>query len=225
MWYSPEAAPSNKTVSILVDQLGCRVVCGETLLPEDPIANKIEAMCVPVDTPYSLWMDTDTYVLNTDRFMRLFDCNVDVAASGQSYHYQRWATFHDIPKWRLLYHLAGIEGEVREGRARVDNLPCNFYMNSGVVMVKNGRGFQQRWKDLACEVRRSGITDAQHNFTQTSLTLTALSTDSECFFLSDEFNCSYSAVGEEAMKSTILHYQDHIIDRPGVLWNVQDLYS
>ena len=117
MWHSEDAAPSTETKAWLVDA-GCIVVAGQPLNARsikgdcEPIGNKIMAANTPVSTEYSLWIDTDMYVLDTALFEALLDRTVDVAAVGTEYAFHRWARM-DLPdedrSWAKFYALAGID--------------------------------------------------------------------------------------------------------------------
>jgi len=219
MWYSKEAPPSEET-KMALSNLGCTLVEGETLIPEDPVANKIEACCIPVGSEYALWMDSDMYILDTHKFESLVELEVDVAAVGAEFDHHRWARKSDDALWSELYTLAGVAAPDIRIPGGIDGRDCNFYFNSALVLQRTGRGFADVWKDLAKRVRFSGILHSEHNFTQTSLTLAMLKTNSVWKHLPAEYNAYWSVWKEEALDLAILHYQDNKITDSRVLWDV-----
>ncbi len=221
MYYSSEAAPSEETQSWLREN-GCVVVGGGTsLIPGEPVGNKIDACCSPFTTEYGLWMDSDMYVLDTSLFESLIEKNLDVAATGSEYGHHRWGRLSDGPIWEQLYALAGVSAPIECFAGGLDDEPVHFYFNSAIVLFKNGRGFPEVWRDLAPKVRFSGIENTEHNFTQTSLTLAVLKTQSVCEQLPQTYNAYYALEKEASFERAVLHYQDNVIDfYPGVKWDV-----
>ncbi len=227
MWYAKEHAPSAKTQAWLVDA-GCTVVGGEPLGGGcEPVGNKIVAANTSVSTEYSLWMDSDMYVLNTLMFEALLDRTVDIAAVGPEYGFQRWAGPDYVSTWEKFYALAGVDVPSERFVGGLGADPCNFYFNSALVLFKNGRGFPEVWRDLAKAIRSSGIENCQHNFTQTSLTVAAVKTANTYEQLPATYNAYWAIVKEASLDAAILHYQTNemaIRDRMGnntrVKWNV-----
>jgi len=102
MYHSRGARPSDETIDWLSSN-GCTVVEGEELGHNcEPVGNKIVAVNTPVETDYSLWIDTDMYVLDTPMFEALLDREVDVAAVGPEYGFQGWAGPEDVSTWNAL---------------------------------------------------------------------------------------------------------------------------
>ena len=221
MYHSSEAPPSLETQGWLRDN-GCVVVMGgPSLIPGEPVGNKIDACCSPLTTEYGLGMDSDMYVLDTGLFESLIDKNVDVAATGSEYGYHRWGRLADGPIWEQLYALAGVRAPIECFFGGLDNEPVHFYFNSAIVLFRNGRGFPEVWRDLAARVRFSGIENTEHNFTQTSLTLSALKTKSTCEQLPQTYNAYYALEKEASFDRAVLHYQDNVIDFDSrVKWEV-----
>ncbi len=235
MWHAQEASPSAETKAWLVDA-GCTVVAGEPLNARsvegdcEPIGNKIMAANTPVSTEYSLWIDTDMYVLDTVRFEALLDKTVDVAAVGTEYSYHRWARL-DLPdedrSWAKFYALAGVDPPSERFVGGIDGKPCNFYFNSALVFFKNGRGFAAAWRDIARAIRGSGDENCRHNFTQTALTIAAAKTADTWERLPSPYNAYWSMYWEKSFDQAILHYQGNEMnirnkmgDDPRVKWDV-----
>jgi hypothetical protein len=239
MWHAEGCAPSTETKAWLRDT-GCEVVAGEPLGGNcEPVGNKIAAACTPVSTEYSLWIDSDMYVLNTSLFEQLLDKTVDVAAVGPEREFQRWASSKDAATWEKFYKLVGVApptGKFTEGWGEEDNIyrthlrdgtPCNVYFNSAVVFFKNGRGFPQAWREIARAIRASGIENCQHNFTQTALTIAAVKTADTYEQLPSIYNAYWSFYFEKAFDAAILHYQNEeaairarMGDDPRVKWDL-----
>ncbi len=220
MYHSEGARPSDGTLAWLSSN-GCTVIAGGAdLIPGEPVGNKINACNVPLTTEYGLWMDSDMYVLDTELFEDLIDLEVDVAATGSEYGYHRWGRLSDGPIWEQLYVLAGVGAPLHTFEGGLDGEPVHFYFNSAIVLFRNGRGFPEVWRQLAEEVRFSGIENTEHNFTQTSLTLAALKTDSVCEQLPQTYNAYFALEREDALNRAVLHYQDNVIDDHRVKWNV-----
>jgi hypothetical protein len=231
MWHSKDAAPSAETQAWLVAH-GCTVVEGEPLNAQaaggggvELVGNKIMAANTPVSTEYSLWMDTDMYVLDTELFEALLDRTVDVAAVGQEYSYHRWARL-DLPdedrSWSKFYALAGIDPPSEKFVGGIDGDPCNFYFNSALVFFKNGRGFPEAWKDIAIAIRGSGDPNCRHNFTQTALTVAAVKTADTWEQLPGTYNAYWSIRGAQSLECAILHYQvsEKVIHSSKIKWDV-----
>ncbi len=235
MWHSNEAVPSDETKTWL-SNAGCSVVEGEPLNARsvegdiEPIGNKIMAANTPVSTEYSLWMDSDMYVLDPLRFEALLDKTVDVAACGTEFSYHRWARM-DLPdedrSWARFYALAKVEPPREQFVGGLDGEPCNFYFNSALVFFKNGRGFAPAWRDIARLIRVSGDENCRHNFTQTALTVTAVKTADTTERLPSPYNAYWSMYWEESFNQAILHYQGNEMnikakmgDDPRVKWDV-----
>ena len=235
MWHCQEAAPSAETKVWLVDH-GCTVVGGEPLDARsvegdvEPIGNKIMAANTPVSTDYSLWIDTDMYVLDTALFEALLDRTVDVAAAGTEYSYHRWARL-DLPdedrSWAKFYALAGVDPPSEKFVGGMDGEVCNFYFNSAVVFFKNGRGLPEAWRDIARAIRGSGDENCRHNFTQTALTVAAVKTADTHEQLPGTYNAYWSLRREKSLECAILHYQGNettirsiLVDDPRVKWDV-----
>lgn len=221
MWHSTDAAPSAETYRFLLDA-GCSVVEGEQLGDGcEPVGNKIVACNSPSWTEYSLWVDSDMYVLNPALFENLIDKDVDMAATGSEYKHHRWGRLSDGHIWKQLYLLAEVDAPLHSFVGGLDGEPVHFYFNSAIVLFKNGRGFAKAWQQLAKDVRLSGIENTEHNFTQTSLTLAALKTDSVCEQLSQTYNAYYALEKAGSLDRAVLHYQDNIIDFDSrVKWDV-----
>jgi hypothetical protein len=235
MWHCQEAAPSAETKAWLVDE-GCTVVGGEPLNARsiegdcEPIGNKIMAANTPVSTEYSLWIDTDMYVLDTAMFETLLDKTVDVAAAGTEYGFHRWARL-DLPdedrSWAKFYALAGVEPPGEKFVGGLDGESCNFYFNSALVFFKNGRGLAEAWRDIARAIRASGDENCRHNFTQTALTVAAVKTAATWERLPSPYNAYWSMYWEKSFDAAILHYQGNEMniknrmgDDPRVRWDV-----
>lgn len=227
MWHSEDAAPSAETQMWLVDH-GCSVVAGKPLGAGcEPVGNKIIAAGTPVATEYSLWMDSDMYVLDTLLFETLLDKIVDVTAVGPEYGFQRWACPEDVPIWNQMYELAGVSPPTERFVGSMAGDSCNFYFNSALVLFKNGRSFPETWKDVAIAIRNSGIKYCEHNFTQTSLTISAVKTADTWEQLPGTYNAYWSMYFERSFDAAILHYQTNeaaIRDKMGndvrVKWDV-----
>ena len=223
MWYADDAAPGSHIIHKL-QRLGCKVVCGTTYLEDEPIANKIEASCIDVDSEYVLWMDSDMYVLDAAGFEQLFSCGTDFAAVTSAFGHHKWATFDDMGTWRSFYELLGIAPPQETFITGLDRKECVFYFNSALVLFKTGFSFAQIWKDIARKVRYSGIKDAEKNFTQTSLTLTVLKTGCSYTVLPASYNAYYALQKEKSFEGIILHYQDNVIDNnKKVLWDISNV--
>ncbi len=221
MWHSEGASPSPETTSWLTDQ-GCDVVSGQPLGHNcEPVGNKIMAVNTPADTEFSLWVDTDMYLLDTSRFEELLDTDFDVSACGSNNAHHRWASSEYDRHWSQFYELAGVDAPTGKFTGYLDHLPQHVYFNSCFVLYRNGRNFPETWKELSIKVRNSGIDECEHNFTQTSLTLTALKTARTYRELPFTYNAVYCRVGKQALEETMLHYQDTVIDfDPRVKWDV-----
>jgi len=221
MYHSHGAAPSEETQRWLIDH-GCTVVeGGSDLIPEEPVGNKIDACNVPLITQYGLWMDSDMYLLDTEGFEALVEKDVDVAATGSAYGHHRWGRLSDGPIWRKLYHLAGVDVPLETFKGGLDGEPVHFYFNSAIVLFRSGGAFPETWRSLARAVRFSGIENTEHNFTQTSLTLAALKTNSRCEQLPQTYNAYFALEENQALERVVLHYQDNVIDfDPRVKWDV-----
>ncbi|MBD3260639.1 MAG: hypothetical protein GF334_03010 [Candidatus Altiarchaeales archaeon] len=221
MWYSEEAAPSLETTDWLIEH-GCDVIGGKSLGHNcEPVGNKIMAVNTPVDTEFSLWIDTDMYLLDPVRFEELLEADFDVSACGSNNAHHRWASLEYAEHWAQFYELAGVDAPAERFTGYLDGLPQHVYFNSCFVLYRNGRNFPETWKDLAIKVRNSGIDECEHNFTQTSLTLAVLKTARTYRELPFTYNAVYCRVGKKALEETMLHYQDNIIDfDPRVKWNV-----
>jgi hypothetical protein len=209
MWHAENAAPSAETQAWLVDA-SCTVVGGEPLGGGcEPVGNKIIAAGTPVSTEYSLWMDSDMYVLDAPMFEVLLDRTVDVAAVGPEYGFQRWAGPTDDHIWQQFYALAGVDPPSEKFVGGLGGDPCTFYFNSALVLFKNGRGFPEAWRDIARAIRASGIENCQHNFTQTSLTVAAVKTADTYEQLPGTYNAYWSIRKEQSLECAILHYQSN----------------
>lgn len=220
MYHAYGAAPSEETQKWLIDN-GCVVVGGGSdLIPGEPVGNKIDACNVPFTSEYGLWMDSDMYLLDSARFEALMEKDVDVAATGSEYGHHRWGRLSDGPTWEKLYHLAGVDAPLETFEGGLDGEPVHFYFNSAIVLFRNGTAFPETWRALARAVRFSGIENTEHNFTQTSLTLAALKTNSRCEQLPQTYNAYYALEREEALNRAVLHYQDNVISDPRVQWDV-----
>jgi len=221
MYHSEDARPSEDTLRWLSEH-GCTVISGGAdLIPGEPVGNKINACNVPLATEYGLWMDSDMYVLDTELFESMIELNYDVAATGSEYGYHRWGRMSDGPIWEQLYALAGVDPPIETFVGGLDGETVHFYFNSAIVLFRNGTEFPEIWKHLARAVRFSGIENTEHNFTQTSLTLAALKTNSRCLQLAQTYNAYYALEREKALERAILHYQDNVIDfDPRVRWDV-----
>lgn len=220
MWHAADAPPSEEVKSKL-EGMGCIVVEGETLLEEEPIANKIVASSTKVGTEFSLWLDSDIYLLDSEGFESLVELDVDFAAVGSARAQHRWASFDYLDRWEEMYGLVGVNKPESTLLSGLESEPCIFYFNSAVVFFRGGRGFSETWVDLAPKIRYSGIKDIKHNFTQTSLTLTALKTKSTWKQLDVRYNAYIALMGEKAFDGVFLHYQDNVVDNcEKVVWDV-----
>jgi hypothetical protein len=221
MYHSSEAVPSDATCRWLADN-GCVVVGGgSSLIPGEPVGNKIDACCSTLSTDYGLWMDSDMYVLDTGLFEDLVDKDVEAAATGSEYGHHRWGRLSDAPIWEQLYFLAGVDAPAERFSGGLDGEPVHFYFNSAIVLFRNGRAFPDVWRILARAVRFSGIENVEHNFTQTSLTLAVLKTLSTYEQLPQTYNSYYALEQEASLDRAVLHYQDNVIDfDPRIKWDV-----
>lgn len=222
MWHAEEFAPSVETQEWLTNA-GCTVIAGEPLGHGcEPVGNKIVAANTPVSTEYSLWIDSDMYVLDTQLFEALLDRTVDVAAVGPEYGFQGWAGPKDVPIWNQFYELLGVEPPTEKFVGSMGNDPCNFYFNSALVLFKNGRGFPEAWRDIAIAIRNSGIENCERNFTQTSLTVAAVKTADTWEQLPGTYNAYWSIRKNQALDCAILHYQtnEKRIKDPRIKWDV-----
>lgn len=221
MYYSSVAEPSSETQKWLENN-GCALVKGQSdLIPGEPVGNKVDACNAPFTSEYGLWMDSDMYLLKPELFEALVEMDVDLAATGSEYGHHRWGRLSDAPIWDELYRLVGVEAPVERFSGGLDGVPVHFYFNSAIVLFRNGTTFPATWKDLAKVVRFSGIENTEHNFTQTSLTLAALKTNSRCVQLSQTYNAYYALERQKALDRAVLHYQDNVIDFDSrVMWNV-----
>lgn len=219
MWYAGEVAPSHNTFVRLKD-MGCVLVEGETYIPEDPVANKMTACCVPNDSKYTMWMDSDMYVLGTTEFESLIELNTDFAAVSTEYSFHRWASSEEDASWAELYKLAGVDKPTEKFITGLDGGEGTFYFNSALVLFRNGMGFPEEWRRLGKLVRFSGIDKSEHNFTQTSLTLAVLRVGCTYKQLPQTYNAYYALQKEDSLNCAILHYQDNVINDTRVVWNV-----
>jgi hypothetical protein len=221
MYHADDAAPSEE-VRLWLSDHGCSVVAGgRSLIPTAPVGNKIDACCVPFSTEYGMWMDSDMYVLDTEKFESLVETDADVAATGSEYGHHRWGTLDHAGRWEQFYRLVGVDAPTERFSGGLDGVPVHFYFNSAIVLFRNGRNFPQMWRDLAPIVRASAVEEATENFTQTSLTLAALKTNSVCKQLPQTYNAYFALEKEASLDRAVLHYQDSVIDfDPRVKWDV-----
>jgi len=237
MWYARDHSPSQITQDWLTNA-GCKVVGGEPLGNGcERVGNKIIAASTPVSTEFALWIDTDMYVLDTEKFEALLDKQVDIAAVGPEREFQRWAGSEHVHIWKQLYEHVGVtppEEKFKEGMGEGDAFQneirgksCTFYYNSALVFFRNGRGFSEAWLDIAKKIRNSGIEQCPHNFTQTALTIAAVKTADTYEQLPSAYNAYWSMYKESAFDAAILHYQGNeeaikakMGDDPRVKWDV-----
>jgi hypothetical protein len=219
MWHSSEAAPSAETQTWLIDK-GCTVVEGQPLGNGcEIIGNKIVAASTPVLTDFVLWIDTDMYILDTDKFETLLDKQVDVAAVGPERATQRWAGSEHEHIWKQFYEYVGVtppKEKFKEGMGEGDifkddiaGAACTFYYNSALVFFRTGRGFPEAWIDIAKRIRNSGIEQCRHNFTQTSLTIAVVKTADTYEQLPSTYNAYWAMYFEKSFDAAILHYQSN----------------
>jgi len=221
MWYGEDLPPSADKRAIL-EGFGCKLVAGKVRYPDKRLFNKVTAMATPVDTEYSLWVDTDIYVLKD--FSGMLEGTPDISASPTNYCFHRWANFKDKPKWDEFYRSAGMVNPDKTLLTDMDQKEGIFYLCSGLVLFKNGINFPETYFECAEAVLASSVENRVENFSQTSLTVATVKGDYKFKVFPEKYQVYY-ALSKRIYDDTILvHYQDNVVTEiPESDWNAGGL--
>lgn len=209
MWYGEDVPPSKNTIDLL-SSLGCTLISGKCRKPQTPVHNKVAA-CLDIrpETEYSLWMDTDMYVLGD--FSDIFTSSPDVAASPTNYCYHRWARFSDKDKWDEFYRSAGIENPNVTMLTDMDQKEGIFYTCSGLFLFRNDICFPDFYNDGVEAVLSSSVEDKVENFSQTGLTVGIIKGRFKFKQLPEKYQLYYGLRGGLLEDTIIVHYQDSTV--------------
>ena len=188
--------------------LGCELYYGMEPIEWQPISKKIAACCLNFDTDYTIWMDTDIYVLKD--FSALVDTDADVSVSPTTRSHHRWAREEDIPLLNALFNLFGLRMPVIKIETHEDRGLGNFYYCSGLISFRSDIDFGKKYLEVAKGILGSNVNDSSYSFDQTSLPI-----------IITKYNLSYSVIPEwlhyvyavhnhklEYDNIAIVHYQD-----------------
>jgi hypothetical protein len=156
VFYSDSNRQPSEATAERLKSLDCELVYGgETPIPGYEGSNKLSACCIPFDTDYAYWFDTDMYVLGDISALLETDSDVIVSPDARSYH--PWTRLDDAPLWDKLYNYLGTVRPPQTIITHQDKKVGNLSFEGGVFGFRRGTQFGERlWKTYSA-VYNSGI--------------------------------------------------------------------
>lgn len=209
MWYGEDKKPSIDTINAL-KYLECELVEGQCQYKDYPLFNKIEAMVtVPVTTPAKLWIDTDIYIRDGLDYFYSLDC--DIATPSDVYKHHALTNLEEYPVWEQYYQLANITPIRRYSETSIDNGIGNFYLNTGIIFMKNNQDILDKYKIFSELVLKSNIKYSTNYYDAIGLTLDIQSNNKVTYQVIPEKYNYYYALHRD-INGSFVHYQDNILD-------------
>jgi hypothetical protein len=154
-WYPRSNKPSEETINTLLFN-GCTVIGDKCSIDDDALYCKISACKNELKSDYTLYLDTDSYVMGD--FSRIFDINTDVSLMPAQWSYEGYCREEDMEVVDKLYEAYGCtRDKTLMTVSQVDKKPCNFYFYSSAIVYKNGIGFGDKYEEAARAVLSSGL--------------------------------------------------------------------
>lgn len=219
-WHDWHYPPSDKTVRKL-KLYDCKFVAGETPIKELPLSNKIAACSLHFDTDYTLWMDTDMYVLKD--FSALFETDKDILVTPVSYSTSQWAREEDIPLWDEYYNHFGLQRPDTKIRTNVDKKLGNFYFSSGLIGFRSSISFGAAYFMAVQGILATEVADKQDAVTQTAIPILLTKFNLSYQIIPGKYHYVYSVHNHrlEDDDVAIVHYQgDRIKEVSDKAWSI-----
>jgi hypothetical protein len=150
-WYSRNNPPSQSIQKALLD-LDCTLAGGQLDLVDKGIFSKLSACQLQFQTDYTMYIDTDSYVMGD--FTDVFQIDTDLAFVPPQWSEERWARDSDMTRLDHFYQSYGCQRKNWRITSQIDNKECNFYAYTTVLIYKNWIDFGVKWKEAASAILR-----------------------------------------------------------------------
>lgn len=206
-WMDIDNQPAEETKRQLVGY-GCELHYGKVPIEWQPMSSKIAACCLNFNTDYTIWMDTDIYVL--DDFSALLDLDTDVAVSPTTRSHHRWAREEDIPLLDVLYKHFGLDRPEIKVMTHEDKELGNFYFCSGLIVFRSDIHFGKKYLEVAKGILGTNVESKDYAFTQTALPIIITKYELSYTIIPEWLHYVYGVHNHklEYDNVAIVHYQD-----------------
>lgn len=219
-WMDADNQPTEETKRQLVNY-DCKLYYGKAPIDGQQMSKKIAACCLDFDTDYTVWMDTDIYVLKD--FSALLDMDTDVAVSPTTRSHHRWAREEDIPLLDNYYTYLGLKRPDIKVETHQDKKLGNFYFSSGLIVFKSKIDFGIKYLNVARSILSSDREKYHYSFDQVALPLLIVNYDLTYTLIEERYHYVYGVHNHrlEYEGIVIVHYQDRqVTEVPDNMWGV-----
>lgn len=197
LWVNENNLPKISTINFVESYNNVELVYGINSEPEPTKDGswicKVDAIYdCDIHTKYCWYLDIDMYFYRDPFNLIYFD--FDLMAPPMNYSHNFGASSKFTNMWEQYYNYFGLEWDgKRKLKTNVDKKLGNFYFNSSSMIYRTDINFDEKYKNHAIKLLKSGLPHCTKRFSQTCLPI-----------IVDKYKLKYKPMGR------LLHYMYHL---------------